>query len=176
FVGREPELARFAQALRGEPGAGTVFYIYGPGGVGKSALLRQYAGLAVAAGREVLWLDGRSMGASPREFLGALAEARPPGTRDPGDLGGSVLFIDTYELITPLDWTIGSGTHSCPSCRRAPWWSSPGAPRRLRVGEPTWPGETYCRSWRCGISVLKKGGACCRRWGCPGPNTMPRCR
>lgn len=39
--------------------AGTVLYLHGPGGVGKSTLLRQLGWRAEAEGRPVVWADGR---------------------------------------------------------------------------------------------------------------------
>lgn len=109
FVGRGAELDLLSRALQSAPGAGTVFYIYGPGGVGKSALLRQYARLAAEAGRRVQWVDGRTTEASPQAFLAAIAQgeqrllsstAAPP---QPDPDGNTILLIDTYELLTPLD-------------------------------------------------------------------------
>ncbi|HEX5813151.1 MAG TPA: hypothetical protein VFY38_13675, partial [Pseudonocardia sp.] len=65
FVGRATELALVARMLDGrEPG--TVLYIHGPGGVGKSTLLRQIGWQAEAAGRRVERLDGRELEPGPR--------------------------------------------------------------------------------------------------------------
>ena len=49
FVGREEELAVFTAALYG--GGCSVLYVHGPGGIGKSALLRRFAAEAAVAGR-----------------------------------------------------------------------------------------------------------------------------
>ncbi|MFI6909935.1 AAA family ATPase [Nonomuraea sp. NPDC050394] len=54
FVGREEELAVFNTALHG----GGVLYVHGPGGIGKTALLRRFAREAAAAGRPVSMVDG----------------------------------------------------------------------------------------------------------------------
>ncbi|MGW2157110.1 hypothetical protein [Nonomuraea sp. NPDC001699] len=59
FVGREEELAVFATALYS--GARSVLYVHGPGGIGKSALLRRFADEAETAGRPVSMLDERLM-------------------------------------------------------------------------------------------------------------------
>ncbi len=53
FVGRRAELALFASLLAGEGPHGVV-YVRGPGGVGKTTLLRQVAWLASDAGRRVV--------------------------------------------------------------------------------------------------------------------------
>ncbi|WP_186763233.1 ATP-binding protein [Lentzea tibetensis] len=58
FVGRDEELAVFGRLLA--PGASeAVLFVHGPGGTGKSTLLRQFGFLAEDAGRQVVWLDGR---------------------------------------------------------------------------------------------------------------------
>ena len=65
FVGREAELALVARMLDGRE-SGTVLYVHGPGGVGKSTLLRQIGWQAEAAGRRVERLDGRELEPGPR--------------------------------------------------------------------------------------------------------------
>lgn len=60
FVGRATELSRF-QALLADPDEPRVVYVHGPGGVGKTALLHQFAWLAEQAGRRRVWLDGREV-------------------------------------------------------------------------------------------------------------------
>ncbi|GAA0517659.1 hypothetical protein Ade02nite_83980 [Paractinoplanes deccanensis] len=43
FVGREEQVAAFGAAVRNDPAAALVFYLHGPGGVGKSTLVRHLA-------------------------------------------------------------------------------------------------------------------------------------
>ncbi|WP_166427471.1 ATP-binding protein [Nonomuraea mesophila] len=92
FVGRQEELAVFDAALRN---SGSVLFVHGPGGVGKSALLRQLAQQALAAGRSVTLLDGRTLGPSPAAFESAaetvFADERP------------VLLVDNFEDIQGLE-------------------------------------------------------------------------
>ncbi|MEV8507739.1 ATP-binding protein [Actinoplanes sp. NPDC051475] len=57
FVGRAAELAGFARLLAGDGGA--LVWVSGPGGVGKTSLLHQFADLAGRSGRTVVWLDER---------------------------------------------------------------------------------------------------------------------
>jgi hypothetical protein len=57
FVGRAAELAGFARLLAGD--AGALVWVSGPGGVGKTSLLHQFADLAERSGRTVVWLDER---------------------------------------------------------------------------------------------------------------------
>ncbi|RME57048.1 MAG: ATP-binding protein [Caldilineae bacterium] len=108
FVGRRAELELFSQALLAGESPFAVLYLFGPGGVGKTTLLREYARLAAEHGRAVYRLDGRDIEPSPPGFLHALSQAISAGTspltlNDLPILPPSVLFLDTYERLTPLD-------------------------------------------------------------------------
>ena len=94
FVGRRAERALFAAALSGDGDPFAVLYIYGPGGIGKSALLHQLADDARQAGRHVVQIDGRLTDSSPPAFAAAAAAARR---------AGSVLLIDTFERCQALE-------------------------------------------------------------------------
>jgi hypothetical protein len=93
FVGRAVERDLFAAALAGEAGAYSVFYVHGPGGIGKSTLLKRFAADARAAGRPVLEVDGRLVEASPHAFENAVGEVPD----------GAVLVIDTFERCQGLE-------------------------------------------------------------------------
>ncbi|HXF52458.1 MAG TPA: AAA family ATPase [Dehalococcoidia bacterium] len=106
-MGRAAEIELFRQALREEPPF-SVLFVYGPGGIGKTALLGEYARLAREAGRLTVQLDGHDIQASPHGFAVALSAAL--GIREGEDpvaaLAGSpgpVLLIDTFENIESLD-------------------------------------------------------------------------
>ncbi|MFG6199739.1 ATP-binding protein [Nonomuraea sp. JJY05] len=86
FVGREEELAVFKAALYG--GGCSVLYVHGPGGIGKSALLRRFAHEAAVAGRPVSMVDGRMLGTEAGLVL-----------RD----ADAVLLVDNFERIQPLE-------------------------------------------------------------------------
>ncbi|MEO3884504.1 ATP-binding protein [Nonomuraea sp. B5E05] len=89
FVGREEELAVFNAALYG--GGCSVLYVHGPGGVGKSALLRRFAGEAAAAGRPVSMVDGLML-----EPAGSGADSgAEPVLRD----ADAVLLVDHVERV-----------------------------------------------------------------------------
>jgi hypothetical protein len=94
FVGRRAERDLFAAALAGAPGAFSVLYLYGPGGIGKSALLQRLADDARDAGRPVVTVDGRLTGPAPPAFAAAAA---------PALAGGAVLIIDTFERCQGLE-------------------------------------------------------------------------
>ncbi|GAA1003235.1 hypothetical protein Aple_003010 [Acrocarpospora pleiomorpha] len=97
FVGREEELAVFNAALYG--GGCSVLYVHGPGGIGKSALLRRFAHEAAVAERPVSMpvsmMDGRMSEPSPVAFE---AEAELV-LRD----ADAVLLIDNFERIQGLE-------------------------------------------------------------------------
>ncbi|GAA3085098.1 hypothetical protein GCM10017600_62500 [Streptosporangium carneum] len=92
FVGRKEELAAFDEALHS---GGRVLFLHGPGGIGKSALLRRYAQRATEADRNVLVLDGRMFDPSPAAFL---AETRSMLADE-----GAVLLIDAFERLQGLE-------------------------------------------------------------------------
>ncbi|KIF73401.1 hypothetical protein QR77_04300 [Streptomyces sp. 150FB] len=97
FVGRADERALFRSALDGGPDACVVLFLHGPGGIGKSALLRRLADDALAAGRPVVRVDGRTVGPSADRFAD---EARTATTTS-----GAVLFIDAFERSEDIeDW------------------------------------------------------------------------
>lgn len=89
FVGRDEELGRFEQALAGDQQAPFAFYVCGPGGIGKSTLLRCMADRARAAGRLLVELDGRFVSRDPAEFERAAGPFL--------DVAGTVLFVDSFE-------------------------------------------------------------------------------
>ncbi|MGI5499213.1 ATP-binding protein [Lentzea sp. CA-135723] len=85
FTGRADEVAVFGDALGG-PG---VVFVHGPGGVGKSALLDAFADVAGEKGFDLIRADARHL-ALGRGALPVPAE-------------GEILFVDTYELLEPID-------------------------------------------------------------------------
>ncbi|MFD7032195.1 AAA family ATPase [Streptomyces sp. NPDC059917] len=89
FIGRDEELGRFEAALGGDPHAPFAFYVHGPGGIGKSTLLRRLTDRARAAGRPLVELDGRFVERDPADFERAAAAFL--------DVPGTVLFVDSFE-------------------------------------------------------------------------------
>jgi hypothetical protein len=95
FSGREAELAFLHRCLdSGDPPASVVL-VSGPGGIGKSTLLREVARRAADSGRSVISIDGRELGPDPGRLEAALREAahhdRP------------LVLLDSYERMTALD-------------------------------------------------------------------------
>src|SRR5678810_730497 len=74
FVGRQAEMALFTSVLGAEIPPFAVLHLHGPGGIGKTSLLQQFAGVAAATGRTVALLDSRNIDPSPQGFLLALSQ------------------------------------------------------------------------------------------------------
>ncbi len=94
FVGRDTELDWFESVLSGETPQRVVF-LHGPGGVGKSALIREVERRAEARGLSRVTIDGREVA----PFPAAVEAALQPVVE--GD--AAVVVFDSYELITSLD-------------------------------------------------------------------------
>ncbi|MFD3590409.1 AAA family ATPase [Streptomyces sp. NPDC058683] len=95
FVGRATERALFRTALECGEDAFSVLYLHGPGGIGKTTLLRRLGDDARAAGRAVVQVDGRTLEATPAGFSAEAAGAL--------DTDGVVLLIDTFEQCQGLE-------------------------------------------------------------------------
>jgi hypothetical protein len=106
FVGRAAELELFLGALAAPEPPFSVLWIYGPGGVGKTALLAALAEGAADAGVGAVSLDLRAIEPSPPAFMAELGRAR--GLSGEAALAGGepvVLLLDTFEAAVGLeDW------------------------------------------------------------------------
>ncbi len=109
FVGREAEKALFQAALDATEPPFYVLYVCGPGGIGKTSLLREYVALTQERGARALYLDARNIEPTPEAFTTNLAIALGllPGDSPveflTTDATRTVLIIDTYETLTPLE-------------------------------------------------------------------------
>ncbi len=92
FVGRERERALFADALLAGS-AIRVILVVGPGGIGKSALLRAFERDARAAGHTTVHLDARDLAAGPG--VRTLFDHAPKPPRR----GLRVVMLDTAEAV-----------------------------------------------------------------------------
>ena len=107
FVGRHAELDLFRSALLAPAPPFAVLHLHGPGGIGKTSLLREYGRIATEVGRSVVNLDGRNVDPSPPGFLRAVRHAIQIEDDTSAIIeawpSGSVLLLDTYEVLASLD-------------------------------------------------------------------------
>jgi DNA-binding SARP family transcriptional activator len=95
FFGREREVGAFRSALDDAARPFTLLFVTGPGGIGKTSLVRRYAQEAHEAGRMVVELDGRTGGCTAAAFE---ADARPMLGAAP-----AVLIVDGFEEYQSLE-------------------------------------------------------------------------
>ena len=100
FVGREEELRLFRDALTLDASSFAVLYVYGPGGIGKSSLMQEFARVARDFGRPIVQLD-RLERLSDRDVVGALRDAAGALAEPAGELpawpSDPVVLIDHAE-------------------------------------------------------------------------------
>jgi len=109
FVGRDGELSLLESALSAETFPFFVLHIFGPGGVGKTTLLQEFALMSERYGARPVYLDARHIDLSPDAFIKTLSTSlgNHNGASIPDLLDASpqrtVILIDTYETLTSLD-------------------------------------------------------------------------
>jgi hypothetical protein len=108
FVGRAAELDLFRSALLQQEPPFAVLHVFGPGGVGKTARLREYARMSAECGRTVVHLDGRNIDLNPHDFqLAVRGSLNQPNGGNPAPEPEwppeTVWLIDTFESLSPLD-------------------------------------------------------------------------
>jgi len=109
FVGRTAELELLQTALLADVRPFNILYVYGPSGIGKTALLHEFARLCRQLDVAARWLDARAIEPTPAAFTKALRRAA--GLPPDGPLGDAlatpggrvVVFLDAYELLQPLE-------------------------------------------------------------------------
>jgi AAA ATPase domain len=95
FTGRHAEVAFLERCLASEDPPASVVHICGPGGIGKSTLVREVARRARDRGRAVVRLDGRELGPDPTVLEAALRAAT--------EESNPVILLDSYEQMAALD-------------------------------------------------------------------------
>ena len=107
FVGRDAERQLLDTALATAELPFNLLFIFGPGGVGKTALLAEFRRVCEERGVPLASLDGRDIEPSPDTFtkLLSLALNLPSADSLVDSLARKrhVIILDTYELIAPLD-------------------------------------------------------------------------
>jgi hypothetical protein len=95
FTGRVSELAFLDKCLDEVDAPASVVHVIGPGGIGKSTLLREVARRAGERGRSCIAVDGRELGPAPGMLEAAMREATQHSR--------PVVLLDSYERMTALD-------------------------------------------------------------------------
>ncbi len=108
IVGREEEKAIFRAALTSADLPFFLLYIFGPGGVGKTTLVREFRAIATELKMTAVYVDSRNIEPSPDAFTRAFAAGLGGGAPDAWESrlaqeSRVVLFIDTFELLAPLE-------------------------------------------------------------------------
>ncbi len=94
FTGRAVELAFLERCLDDADPPASVVLVTGPGGIGKSTLLREAARRAQDRGISVVAIDGRELGPAPEMLEAAL--------RDAARHTRPLVLLDSYERMTAL--------------------------------------------------------------------------
>jgi hypothetical protein len=86
-----------------------LLYVFGVGGIGKTTLLRQFIRFCDTIPIQSIYLDARNLEPSPQVFMDvlhdALGQSLSEDTLEPlvAQLSRTVLLIDTYETLEPID-------------------------------------------------------------------------
>jgi hypothetical protein len=94
FSGRQSELTFLDSCLSDDPPACVVF-VHGPGGIGKSTLLREFERRAGTRGWDCFHVEGRELSPAPDALDAALGGAQQSSH--------PLVLIDTYERMSGLD-------------------------------------------------------------------------
>jgi hypothetical protein len=109
FVGRMEELELFQDALVSTELPFNILYIFGPGGVGKTSLKDQFICLCQELNIQYINVEARNIEPVPESFLSTLRSIMSlQSTECPLQILAAnnernVIFIDTYEVMAPLD-------------------------------------------------------------------------
>lgn len=98
FVGREHEIAAFRSALDDTARPFTLLFVTGPGGIGKTSLLRRFADEAAESGRAVIELDGARGDVCSTSDFEAAAQRMLAVEQAP-----AVLLVDGFEHYQPFE-------------------------------------------------------------------------
>jgi hypothetical protein len=95
FSGREGELAFLDRCLSDDNPPACVVFVHGPGGIGKSTLLREFQRSATTQGWDCFHVEGRELSPTSDTLLAALGDAQQSAR--------PLVLIDTYERMSGLD-------------------------------------------------------------------------
>ena len=109
FVGRDAELAELNKALASESNGVQLYFVHGPGGIGKTTLLERLRGEATRANIACASIDASAIASTPSAIAAALAEAfgLPETTATLQDIraamtssGCRLLLVDSFDALT----------------------------------------------------------------------------
>ncbi|MEB3177543.1 MAG: ATP-binding protein, partial [Nostocaceae cyanobacterium] len=109
FVGRALELQLFQGAITATELPFYILHVFGPGGVGKTTLMRQFAQMCDKLKIQVIYVESRNIKPNPESFISTMRSLMGLGDGDSplqklGELNQrNVILIDTYETIAELD-------------------------------------------------------------------------
>lgn len=113
FIGRVVERDLFGSAISAAELPFNVLYVFGPGGVGKTSLLGEFAHVCNQAGIPATYVDARNLEPSPDAFVDALWSAMGFTTQDSlyrmlaSRPERRIILVDTYETLASLNtWMI----------------------------------------------------------------------
>jgi hypothetical protein len=116
FVGRTAECDCFRAAIAAPEPPFNLLRIMGPGGIGKSALLRRFAAIADEAGVTAGLIDGRQIEPAPDQFIAAAHTVLGFDPRRPPETAPYVFLVDAFDMLAPLgDWLVAELLPSLPS-------------------------------------------------------------
>ena len=101
FVGRETELAELGQALAVESGGIQLYFVHGPGGIGKTTLLERLKSDASRTGIVCASIEASAVPATPTGIVAAIAEelALIETTVTLREIGGAMTSLDCRLFI-----------------------------------------------------------------------------
>ncbi len=109
FVGRKEELKKFVEAITKPKLPFHILHIFGPGGIGKTTLLREFILICQQSQIQSFYLDTRNLEATPESFLKGLRfvmnlqPLESPLQALANHPTNQVILLDTYETLTYLD-------------------------------------------------------------------------
>lgn len=109
LVGRTSELALFQSAIAATELPFYVLFVCGPGGVGKTTLLSEFATMCAQSNIPAFLIDSRNIEPAPEAFVGVLRQAMgltPPDSplQALAEYGQrQVILIDTSEVLAPIE-------------------------------------------------------------------------
>lgn len=102
FVGRERELASFRTWLEEDRGPSQILHVSGPGGVGKTVLLRHFQYVAQQVGHRVVLIDAHELRPTAEDFRRVLAERGLAPRDEASDRDTTLILLDALELLADL--------------------------------------------------------------------------